>query len=266
MFKTKVLLAVVLVLLTVILFGSFEQKEKKMPSKETLTETYDLEVLNGHLVAMVDGKKVLIDTGSPISGGKFYSKVWGNVDKGNSVVFIPFDYLKKLAKVDFDAYAGMDILCKSNFSISLEKKQMVVTNGDIQGEGELIEMSSVLGTPVLPLSVSGKKLKLLVDTGSSITYIPKNLVKDLTPIKEVEDFYPLLGNFKTPVYNVEIEINNQKATLECGVLPAVLDLQVKLLGDGILGNNILKYFNADFLMLQKKKAIRFSPAPKKLGE
>ena len=67
------------------------------------------------------------------------------------------------------------------------------------------------------------------------------MIKDA--IGEMEDFYPGFGNFKTPVYELNVELAEKSSNCSFGILPDLLRNTLMLAGtSGILGNEILQDF------------------------
>ena len=232
-----------------------------MKKNGTRSETYRLDVEKGHFIAHIVGKRVLIDTGSPASGGVFSSPLWGDVDGGKTVTGVPVKYISELSGVKFDALMGMDMLSTVNFSFRLDEGTMTVSKDEPEGDGKEIPLDFVMGIPKVPVMVRGKKTTMVLDTGAFISYFSPAWVNGLEPVRNEEDYYPLLGKFTTPVHELEVGIAGTNLKMEGGQLPGVLGMSLSAIAgnSAILGNKLFEHFDADFLMLRKKPVLRLIP-------
>jgi len=64
---------------------------------------------------------------------------------------------------------------------------------------------------MMELKVDGDVIPLLFDTGAKISYIDPDYVDGMTPLAERENFYPTLGRFTTPVYELSVLVGGQKS-------------------------------------------------------
>ncbi len=225
------------------------------------SEIYDIEVCNNHLIAAIDGKRVLVDTGSPLSMGSFSSKFFGEISTPKTLI----GAVEKMAHLRIDGILGTDLLSSCNFSIKLREKKMVVSRDKIEGSGEEIPLNYKLRTPLIPVKVQGKEIKMILDTGAFVNYFSPDMVKGLKPVGQKEDFYPLYGKFNVDLYEVPVEIGKEKLPLKGGILPLPLRalLNISTFDAAILGNEIFEYFDADFINLTGKKVLRLRPNFKK---
>lgn len=234
-------------------------KEEKMKEK-VIKEVYEIEMEKGHLVAKIEGKKFIIDTGSPITSGKVNTTIWGSINFSGGYVLI--NEINKLTGLSADGLIGMNCLKGSNFAINLKEKKMFVTNARPEEDGKKIPVKFKLLIPELEVNVNGERLSMLFDTGATISYIPKKMTMNLTPVGEFEDFYPGLGRFQTPLYDVDVVIGNNKVTLKAGVLPDMLRGLLGVISDGVLGNEIFQHFSINFDLLNDQKYITIKPFTK----
>jgi hypothetical protein len=54
------------------------------------------------------------------------------------------------------------------------------------------------------------------------------------------DFYPLLGSFKTDLFKSNVGIDGSEYELEVGALPSMLNLLLTADIDGIIGSDLIK--------------------------
>ncbi len=230
------------------------KKEGKMGIS---SEIYDIEVCSNHLIATIGGKKVLVDTGSPLSMGCFSSKFFGDIDRPKTLI----NTVEKFAKIKIDGILGTDLLSTCNFSIRLKEKKMMVSRDKMEGSGEEIPLNFKFGTPLIPVKVKGKEVKMILDTGAFVHYFSPDMVKGSKSVEKKEDFYPLYGKFNVDLYEVPVEIGGKKLNLKGGILPLPLRalLNISTFDAAILGNEIFNYFDIDFINLNGKKVLRLKP-------
>jgi len=70
-----------------------------------------------------------------------------------------------------------------------------------------------------------------------------DMLKDLKYNEKCKDFYPGIGEFETPIYDISGYIDEQRIPLKCGVLPSLLETGLAALGiEGIIGYDLLQVF------------------------
>jgi hypothetical protein len=101
---------------------------------------------------------------------------------------------------------------------------------------------SGLGVPIVPLRINGREAEAVFDTGAPLSYVAADMVAGLTAHDERDDFLPGFGAFRTPVYHVDVAIGARQWTLECGVLPPLLQMALGLLCPSgvIVGTGVMR--------------------------
>jgi hypothetical protein len=185
--------------------------------------TYRLDLFDNYPVALIDGKRVLLDTGSPFSigdGGRV--EIAGQFFSLQGQMGITTDKLSQWMNTQIDGLLGSDVLSK--FVVMLDWWRSTITFSP-QGSslpGDDLPVEQLMGTPVLKFRTTDGKTKALFDTGSKLCYMPRSAVGSLIPVNHVQDFHPMNGPFETDVYEVTIEIAGHRFTANCGLLPESL--------------------------------------------
>lgn len=206
------------------------------------TYTYPLRDHGGHLVAEVAGRQLLIDTGAPLSVGPVDVDIAGRTPALNrSFIGITAEDVSREIGTRIDALIGMNVLADYDVRFDVPAKQFVMTQARL-----------ALGAAALPITLSGwvpritalfgarRGVRLLFDTGASLSYLRRTLVGGFAVRRTAEDFYPGFGHFTTPVYRVPFVIGAASCALDFGVLPELLELGLLAGGaDGILGSQVL---------------------------
>jgi hypothetical protein len=189
--------------------------------------TYRLDLFDNYPVALIDGKRVLLDTGSPFSvgnGDRF--EIAGQPFRFQGQMGVTTVKLSQWMNTNVDALLGSDVLSK--FVVTIDWWRGAVTfspkGNDLAGEDLPVEQ--LMGTPVLRFMAANGLSKALFDTGAKLCFMPRSAVGDQVAVNHVKDFHVMTGPFETEVYEVHLEIAGHGFTASCGVLPASLATMV----------------------------------------
>lgn len=212
-----------------------------------MKQVLPIELVNGHIIVTIDGQRALLDTGSPTSIGRTHRLALLDQDYELEDEFlgIDIDGLVELSGVDFDALLGADILQEMVFTLDVRAKEMRVSLEDMEYTGESVPLSSILDIPVVETDLQGESIRCVIDTGAQISYVDKRHTRNLTPVDEVEDFYPGLGRFKVSVFEIPIRLGTLSMTLKAGNLPGELESLLSMVkAQAILGTEIFLHTSA----------------------
>jgi hypothetical protein len=96
---------------------------------------------------------------------------------------------------------------------------------------------------IIELEVLGKRLKMFLDSGAKFSYLSTAHTANLTSVGTGTDFYPGLGNFETPLFEVESIMAGKSFTVKYGNLPAeLLPLISSANVHGIIGYDLFNQF------------------------
>ena len=176
---------------------------------------YNYVLINNHYIVNIENKYYILDTGSPFS----YSFVNGldkvfidGVEHKLGVPGARFSVKKTYDLVGFpvDGLLGSDAFRKTGFTIYKQNKEGGLIDfkaNNIKGNAYQILM---LANNAAPLIQTDDKKFYLVDTGARYGYGAKEIFKGLTSFGTVWDYNPYLGDLYSPIYNVEVMMNNKK--------------------------------------------------------
>jgi hypothetical protein len=217
-----------------------------------MSEGYEMEIYEGHLIVTIDKFKALIDTGAPNSIGeekqisiqnkifpleKLYCGV--NVKQLNQYVGLTFDML-----------IGMDIL--SEFDIFITKNKFHFKEQNSIQFNHPITMKNVGGVPIVNILVNNNKTKVFFDTGAKITYTKmKFLSKEQIGVKN--DFHPFSGKFTTKTFEGDFSVGKERISIESGVCEDLPKNVQQMIGncDGILGTELLEKYTIQLSISQE---------------
>ena len=211
--------------------------KRPSPHKEVSVFKTTYDNINGHIILPCEGKRLLVDTGSPIS------ICYGSMD------FLVREYqlhtpvqgaspeaLSEFIGTQIDALIGLDIL--SNHDLRLDWNTLEF-DPEENGDGESLPLSfGNFGLPAIPIEVNGHTVEVIFDTGAQISYINKSVVVGECSVGEFCDFHHTVGEFTTDVYRLPTKFGEQVLTLDYGLLPE------SVYGGNldILGTEVLKHF------------------------
>ncbi|NTU52292.1 MAG: hypothetical protein HGA97_01035 [Chlorobiaceae bacterium] len=185
--------------------------------------------VRGHLIIPLPGCDALVDTGSPVSFGRWPIELAGKrFNLPESMMGLTTEVMAELADMRIDAVVGCDILTNLH-GLRIRWNDGLLEFADGFPPGEVNDPLAILaGTPVFPVTINGTATKAIFDTGAHLSYIDPALVAKMVPTGEKDDFHPLNGRFKAPVYNVSTSIDALANEIEYGVLPGKVGMMTSM--------------------------------------
>lgn len=214
---------------------------------------YPYLLTNNHIIAIINGYKVLVDTGSPISIGEIELKIGKkNFAFNKSYYNIRLDTIIKQTGFEFDGLLGCDII--NNYDILFDNltKRLILYDNYPDLPKNNIKTTDFKGAPIIPLKFYDEEFLFFFDTGSWLSYFDNIANKNLKKSGIFEDFYPTKGFFTTPVFEVSYNICNRTIQSKTGILPPFLKKMMELSSaNGVLGINFFINHNI-FYSFNKK--------------
>ena len=203
-----------------------------------MTYTYKLEIEKKHpILVNQDGKRFLVDTGSPITMAKPFS-LCGRMMIGGTTALM--GTIRNLSGLNVDGLIGLDILKKYHVVIDYANGQILFSKQPFAIKGERLPMNRMLGTIGFDATINGQPCKVILDTGAQISYVNASLVEGDEIVGHDTDFYPGLGTFDVELHRVALQIGDAGGmTVTVGVLPGLLACVTALVGQSIIGYDLL---------------------------
>ncbi len=206
---------------------------------------YTLKMVNGHLIAEIEGQEVLVDTGVPISIGKEKEFYFLNQAHPLSPEFmgVTLGTLEKMVGTHIGCVMGADILKKFFVTFDLPADRISFSDQlQIKPVGA-IPLTDFMGSPIATCVIDGAEYQVFIDTGTKLSYISQKIAAKYTSIGKETDFYPGLGEFETQVFNIPLTLGDVQLELRCGVLPELLETTLRVTGkSGIIGTELFKKY------------------------
>ena len=216
-----------------------------------MKRTFDINLVDGHLLISNNGNTILVDTGSPVTVHQedTLSFLGREFPVHTSILGDRIDSLCKLSGIEFTTLLGMDILSQYRVVFDYENRELTFLTDEEAGmEGTTVPLVNVMGgVKAICLEINGQPLKMAIDTGAPLSYVDRIVTDDFESIGEKEDFHPMAGRYTTPIFKLEAEFCGKRFTGTYGNLPTMMGLSLKLGGlDGVVGYDFFKSFKVLF--------------------
>lgn len=219
--------------------------------------TYSFHLVDGHILAKIENKIALVDTGAPHSVGT--PSPWTVAGKsfpltGNYLGVTP-QKLSEFVGSRVDILLGADILGEFDLTINLREQSISLEANAVDFKGEPFSIDDFMGIPIVTVKIAGESVRAFFDTGAKLSYLDPDLASGFPQVGEEQDFYPGLGKFVTRTHRVDFKFGNFAVPLTCGILPELLQMTLMMADTrGIVGTEFLKSFDI-CLSSQRKKII-----------
>jgi hypothetical protein len=208
-----------------------------------LMGNYIYQKIHGHIVVNIAGRPCVLDTGAPFSLGFYPITIAGReFPVHESYLDVTCEYLSREIGTTVEGLIGADIV--RAFTLGIYPNEQMVQFQTTPAFGNIVlPIDNHMGVPIIKLDVNGKIISAFFDTGAPMSYLLPEALEGLQPECTHEDFYPLVGNFLTPVYRLPYSIGGEVGEMRFGRLPDELGGMLEC-GEvqGIIGTELLKRF------------------------
>ena len=223
---------------------------------------YPIDIFDNHVILIDKDKRLLIDTGAPISISDGSS-----IDVFNNVYSTKKTYhganineIGNYVGCGLNALIGNNILANYVFQIDFNNKLFSIWNSlpeEIINTEDFIK-ADFQGIPTIDVLVNNDNpITSWLDTGAKISYINKNYVQHLDSMENQKDFFPSYGEFEVPIYSIPLIFNGVEIPFKFGALPD--DLEAAMLSGrttAIIGADIFYHFILTFDYNQQRIYIK----------
>ena len=242
---------------------SLEELIRKYPEPHMVTKSFvtqhieenykKITLYYNRILVDINGNITMLNTGASKSiGDRPLTLLNKEYSLDSSFLGLRTEELTDLMGTDVNTLLGGDILKHLYFIINWVEKEATFSTVPLPFEGDIIPVTLFSNIPVIDVQVGNKKLKMIIDTGSDISYLHRWIVSDYHQIGTVKDFYPGLGNFETDIYKIPVKISDSIINIRCGELLKELELALIMANaDGILGNDLFNLFGSIYFDLQR---------------
>lgn len=233
-----------------------------------------INLVKNHIIIEIDGKKVLLDTGSQQSFGRAAKlEIKNEFGDDNEIetsrtFTLPDNYMgKNLDSIDkfvgtrLDALLGLDIISHYKLLIDFERMICDISLNPIQLDGVECALNDFMGYPlVLKAAIGGQERNLIIDTGAMISFLDPGVVRNKKIIREADDFHPLINHFTVKIYKAQLSIAGYEFGMEFGDMPSLPTMVAMFLRQGgisgFLGVDLFKNFKVVFDFPEEKITLK----------
>ena len=213
-------------------------RESGIPS--SLSERFECDLINGHLLAVIWDQRALLDTGFPFSFGKCSSITLCGREFAISKEANPSTgELSELIETAFSLVLGADVLSQLDFRIDLPKLEITFSDsfGDIGGIAVPLRIINRL--PILAARLPNGEFPFLISTGMKLSFLHSSIASAYPVVGKGSDFIPSMGKlegtkFETDLRRIKLNVGRKDLKLSFGVLPQVIE-EPSLKGLGVMG-------------------------------
>jgi hypothetical protein len=180
----------------------------------------------GCVVADIDGKQMLVDTGAAKT---FYDEYKG----------VRVNDLSRILGLSLDGVLGMDSLRGKVLSLTRDTIHINGTPPDLAGT----PMRYVAGIPCVDIKINEISCRAAIRTSAVATYLSDDLISRDKHSTFADDFHPVYGNIRVRKFVNYFSIANKSFFADAAELPCEFSLFATDGIDAIIGTDLLKHFD-----------------------
>jgi len=230
-----------------------------MFGEEGMLYSYKYELVNGHIIALADQFRLLIDTGAPstVADASPFTIAGRSFEAMENYMGISPESLSESVGSIINALIGADILNQYDILIDPTTQTINMSENEIPLTEQHLELDNFMGIPIIDAMVGEDKIRMFFDTGAKLSYLDPNRTDAFHSVGIEEDFYPGVGEFSTNTYDIPIILGTEDIILRVGNLPQLLHMTLMMANtDGILGTAILQTHKVSLAPRRKKIALQ----------
>ncbi len=194
---------------------------------------------SGVPIAAVEGKYVLINTGTSVSISAESEWLFLNqVHKlPSETQGMTCEALSKALGTQVDVMLAMDIL--GGLHLRTNPTQGLIQFGlrPFRSSGVRLPLQPAPVPPTVRINIGGEAITMRLLTALKLNYLPAQMMTGLSEVGNASDRLPLGLEFSTPLYKLPVSLGQRTLSLYFGVAPDLLPLEN---GEGALGADLLQ--------------------------
>jgi len=207
--------------------------------------TFPFELDGGHIVALVDGHRLLVDTGCPTSFGRpgVFRGIAGDAQVGERIGPHTIDTVVDYIGSPLDGLIGMDLI-RGRGGLEVEWEARRVTLGTPAAGGRPVACTFPMGVPMVDLTVDDTRVGAVVDTGAFVSYVASSMVASAPTKRTITDFHLSIGRYDAIVREIRQDLFVTPRTHDFAVTPPGVERLLSSFGaQAIIGTDLLRAFD-----------------------
>ena len=180
----------------------------------------------GHIIADIDGKLMLVDTGVAKT---FYDEYQG----------LRINDFSRMLGQSLDGVLGMDSIKGKVLSITRDSIDFNAVAPDQKGA----PLHYISGIPCVDIKINEVPCRAVISTGAATSGISEALISKDKYTRSIHDMHPSYGNSSVKMFVNYFSISNKSYFTEAGELPAEFALPSSTGVDAIIGMDVLDRFD-----------------------
>lgn len=204
--------------------------------------TYKYELVEGHIIITADGARLLIDTGAPTSFSDRppFQLAGSSFPALDGYMGATPESVSRNIGTTVNALVGADVLNRYDIHLDPTCNTLRMNSTELPLDGQSLRLDNFMGIPIIEAGIGNAKVRMFFDTGAKLSYIDQDRTESLQSVGTERDFYPMLGEFTTNVYNLPVTLGGESIMLRAGNLPSLLQMTLLMANtSGILGTALL---------------------------
>jgi hypothetical protein len=201
--------------------------------------------------------RCLLDTGSPVSIGRESFRILGVEHRpGAGLGPVNVDEVSRFVGARVDVLVGTDVLAAHTWVLDWDGGVVRFPGGTALLAGRSVQATLRHGVPAVEIDAADLRRQAgggsasriaFLDTGARLSYMDPADVNGARRMGEEEDFFPVIGSFRVPVYKKTITVAGEPFRGTFGTLPAALGAILKIAGvNWILGSEVFRKREVQF--------------------
>ena len=208
---------------------------------------FEMVIDNGHIVLPVNGRRFIVDTGSPTSFFRVDETLVldGDAKKlslssGNAQMVQRINDTALLTH-EVDGLLGLDVLANKSWEFDFASQSLFVNEVARQNyENSLPLDISMLSGISFDMIVGGQPCKGILDSGAFVSYASSKLVSNVPSCGNVDDNNPILGEIHTTLHPLAIRLGKRDFNIKAGKMTEMLEMMMAMVDvECVLGITML---------------------------
>lgn len=207
-----------------------------------MEQVYRYDWFDGHIIALVDDLRAIIDTGAPSTVAEASPFVFAGRSFPTQSTYMGVSPAMLSASVGCPVHVlvGVDILNQYDLHLDPVTRTLTVTDEAFPLAGKTLPLAGYMGIPIVEAMIGRDKVRMFLDTGAKLSYLDSERTAMLQSVGTERDFYPGFGEFTTSVYDVPMHLAGEELLLRVGTLPQLWQMTLTMADTaGILGTALL---------------------------